>query len=153
MGFSVIITLIIIGLLCLALEILIIPGGVVGLIGVLMMGGGVTMAYVKHGLAAGNITLIITFVVCIGSIVIILRSKTWRKLMLKTNIDSKVNEIDEEKIQIGMEGIAISRLAPMGKGKFDHETVEVSSPFGFVDVGSKIVIYNIEGNKILVKQI
>ena len=151
MNIGLVIILIILGLICLILEILVVPGAIVGIIGCLMMAGGIVLAYVELGTLAGNITLISTLIVTIAAVVIILRSKTWRKLMLKTKIDGKVNEINEEKIQVGMEGITVSRLAPMGKGKFGDETVEISSILDFVDENQTIIITKIEGNKIYVK--
>ena len=150
MSIALIITLILLGIICLVLELLVIPGGIVGIIGFLMMVGGVIGAY-THGVMVGNVVALGTVAITVFSVVMMLRSKTWRKLMLKTNIDSKVNEIDEEKIKVGMTGVAISRLAPMGKGKFDGETVEISSVHGFIDEKSEIVITKIEGNKIFVK--
>ena len=150
MSIALIVTLILLGIICLILELLVIPGGIVGIIGFLMMVGGVIGAY-TYGATIGNIVAIGTVAVTIFAVVMMLRSNTWRKLMLKTNIDSKMNEIDEEKVQTGMSGIAISRLAPMGKGKFGDEVVEVSSMHGFIDVQSEIVITKIEGNKIFVR--
>ena len=150
MSIALIITLILLGIICLVLELLVIPGGIVGIIGFLMMVGGVIGAY-THSIMVGNAVAVGTVVITVLAVVMMLRSKTWRRLMLKTNIDSKVNEIDEEKVKVGMSGIAISRLAPMGKGKFDGEVVEVSSTHGFIDVQSEIVITKIEGNKIFVK--
>ncbi len=120
-------------------------------IGFLMMAGGVVAAYLQHGAVAGNITLIATVLVTIFGIVFILRSKSWRKLVLETKIESKMNEIDHSKIKTGIEGIAVSRLAPTGKGKFGDELVEVVSSHDFIDVNSKIIITKIEGNKITVK--
>ena len=150
MSIALIITLILLGIICLILELLVIPGGIVGILGFLMMAGGVIGAY-THSMMFGNAVAVGTVMITIFAIVMMLRSKTWRKLMLKTNIDSKVNEIDEEKVKVGMSGIAISRLAPMGKGRFDSEVVEVSSTHGFIDEQSEIVITKIEGNKIFVK--
>lgn len=151
MAIGVIIALIILGIICIILEILVIPGGVVGIIGFLMMAGGVVAAYLQHGAIAGNITLIATVLVTIFGIVFILRSKSWRKLVLETKIESKMNEIDHSKIRIGIEGVAVSRLAPTGKGKFGDEIVEVVSFHDFIDVNSIIIITKIEGNKITVK--
>lgn len=151
MSIALIIALILLGIVCLILELLVIPGGIVGIIGFLMMAGGIVAAYVEHGMITGNIVLISTLVLTIIAVVIMLRSKTWRKLMLKTNIDSKMNEIDEEKIKVGMEGIAVSRLAPMGKGKFNDETIEVTSGYGLIDAQTPIIITKIEGNKVIVK--
>ena len=151
MSIALIIVLILLGIICLVLELLVVPGGIVGIIGFLMMIGGVVGAYIEYGAMAGNIALVGTLLTTIVAVVFMLRSKTWRRLTLKTNIDSKVNEVDEDKIKVGMEGVAISRLAPMGKGKFNNETVEVTSVHGLIDVNSDIVITKIEGNKIIVK--
>ena len=151
MSIGVIIALIILGFICVILEILVIPGGIVGIIGFLMMAGGVVAAYLQHGTVAGSITLIATVMVTIFGIVFILRSKSWRKLVLETKIESKMNEIDHSKLRTGIEGIAVSRLAPTGKGKFGDELVEVVSSHDFIDVNSKIIITKIEGNKITVK--
>ena len=151
MSIALIITLILLGIICLVLELLVIPGGIVGIIGFLMMAGGVMGAYTSYGPTIGNIVAMGTAIITIFAVVMMLRSKTWRKVMLKTNIDSKVNEIDEEKVKVGMNGMAISRLAPMGKGKFDGEVVEVSSTHGFIDEQKEIIITKIEGYKIFVK--
>lgn len=151
MSIGLIITLIILGIICVILEILVVPGLIVGILGFVMMVGGVVAAYVTHGALVGNIVLVSTIVLSIILFALTLRSKTWRKLALKTNIDSKMNTIDEQKLTVGMEGVAVSRLAPMGKGKFDNEMVEVSSTKGFIDVGATIEITKIQGNKVYVK--
>lgn len=152
MNWGLIISLIVLGLLSLVLDILVIPGGVVGIFGCVMMLAGIIISYAQYGAVAGNITLLSTLVLATVTAVMMLRSKTWKKLMLKTNIDSKMNEVDENKISVGMTGVAISRLAPSGTGKFGDELVEVHSFNDFIDVNSEIVIIKIDGGKIIVKQ-
>ncbi|MBQ9434801.1 MAG: NfeD family protein [Bacteroidales bacterium] len=152
MNWGLVISLIVLGLLSLLLDILVIPGGVVATFGCLMMLCGIVISYVQYGAVAGNITLLSTLVLTAITTVMMLRSKTWNKLMLKTNIDSKMNEVDEGKIAEGMTGVAVSRLAPSGTGKFGDELVEVHSSNDFIDVNSEIVIVKIEGGKIIVKQ-
>ena len=133
------------------LDFLVIPGGVVAIIGVLGVIGGVTASFISYGTVAGLITLLITAVVITVTVVLTLRSKTWRKLQLKTEIDGRVNEVDDRKIQVGMMGKALSRLAPMGTGLFGDEKVEVTSMLEFIEPGVEIEIVSIEGNKIIVK--
>jgi membrane-bound ClpP family serine protease len=79
-----------------------------------------------------------------------MRSKTWRKLQLKTQIDSKMNEVDTNKLKEGMEGVAISRLVPTGTGLFGDTETEVVSIQGFIDENSPIKIHKIEGSKVIV---
>ncbi|MBO4381620.1 MAG: NfeD family protein [Bacteroidales bacterium] len=133
------------------LDFLVIPGGVVAIFGVLCMIGGVVASFVQYGATAGVICLFVTAAVTIASFVLMMRTKTWRRLQLKTEIDGKMNDVDPEKVQVGMTGVAISRLAPMGTGQFGSEIVEVSSIQDFIEVDTEIEIVKIEGGKITVK--
>lgn len=151
MGLGSIIFIILVGLLLLILDFLVIPGIVISIVGVLCMVGGVVATFLQYGTTAGMICLLVTAVVVIGSIVLMMRSKTWRRLQLNTEIDSKMNEFDSTKIQVGATGKSISRLAPMGTGEFDGEVVEVTSTQEFIDVNQEIVITRIDGCKIYVK--
>jgi membrane-bound ClpP family serine protease len=151
MNWAVITSLILIGILGLVLEFLVVPGGVVGVISALIIAGGIGIAYYKYGVLAGNITLIVTVIGILVGIFFMLRSRTWKKLMLNTQIDSKVNEVDEAKIKVGSEGVTVSRLAPGGKASFDGEIAEVFSAHDFIDENQEIVVLKIEGNKITVK--
>ena len=121
------------------------------IIGVLCMVAGVVASYVQHGMVAGTATLVLTAVFTIGCFVLMMRTKTWKRLQLNTRIDSKMNEVDANKIKVGSIGKAISRLAPMGTGEFDGEVVEVSSPQDFIEVDTEIEVTRIEGGKVYVK--
>ena len=94
MSWIIIISLIIIGLIFLVLEILVIPGVIVGIIGAVMVIMGVFFSY-NNGSTAGNITLAGTVLLSIFTLVFIFRSKTWDRLTLKNENKSRVNEIDE----------------------------------------------------------
>ena len=145
--------LIFVGLLFLVLEILVIPGtGVAGIIGFILMGIGIWQAYSVYGSAAGHYTLAGTIVLTVLMLILALRSKTWKKIMLKKNITSKVNVIEDGKIAVGDEGKSISRLAPMGKALFGNDFYEVATTGEFLDNGENIVIEKIDGNRIIVKR-
>lgn len=151
MAWGSIIFIILVGILLMILDFLVIPGGVVAIFGVLCMIGGVVASFVQYGATAGVICLFVTAAVTIASFVLMMRTKTWRRLQLKTEIDGKMNDVDPEKVQVGMTGVAISRLAPMGTGQFGSEIVEVSSIQDFIEVDTEIEIVKIEGGKITVK--
>ncbi|MBQ6155438.1 MAG: NfeD family protein [Bacteroidales bacterium] len=151
MGYISLILLILLGIVLMILDFLVIPGGVVAILGVLCMIGGVVTSFVQFGTTVGILTLVLTAVVTLGSFWLMMRTKTWRKLQLKTQIDSKMNEIDESKLAEGMEGVAVSRLAPTGTGLFGDTEAEVVSMQGFIDQNTPIVIRKIEGSKIIVE--
>ena len=139
------------GLLAIVLDLLFIPGGVLAILGLITVISGVVCSYVAFGAAAGNIVLVCTLAVSIVAIVLILRSRTWRKCALNAEIDTKMNEFDEDKIKVGAVGETISRLAPSGKAVFDGDTVEVTSAHGLIDENSKVRVLRIDGNKITVE--
>ena len=153
MAWGSIIFIILVGILLMILDFLVIPGGVVAIFGVLCMIGGVVASFVQYGVTAGVVCLLLTAAVTIGSFVLMMRTKTWRRLQLKTEIDSKMNDIDPEKVQVGMQGVALSRLAPMGTGQFGDEVVEVSSAQEFIEVDTAIEIVKIDGGRVVVKKV
>jgi membrane-bound ClpP family serine protease len=151
---TVIIILILVGILMLLLEILVIPGtGVAGIIGFGVMVAGIWLAYSEEGTRAGHITLAITLGSSLIGLLVALRSRTWKKAMLSTEIDSRVRTIDPEKLSVGEKGITISRCAPMGKALFNDKFFEVSAYSNFIDENKEIEVMKISGNKIFVKQI
>jgi membrane-bound ClpP family serine protease len=146
-------TFIIIGLVFLALEILVIPGvGVAGVIGFILIALGIWQTYAGYGMLAGHIVLGSALIMTVLTLVLALRSKTWRKLALSTSIDSKINTIDIEKIKPGDTGKTVSRLAPMGKAIINGEFYEVSTQGDFIDQQTEVVVLHIEYNKIIVKR-
>ncbi|MBU0486583.1 MAG: NfeD family protein [Bacteroidetes bacterium] len=151
MSLTIIITLIAAGLFFLVLEILILPGGVVGLLGVLMMGGAIYASYTEHGEEVGHYTLATTLITTAVGVYFSLKSKTWKNAMLEEKIDSRVNTIEEGKLHIGDEGVTVGRLVPMGKAMFHNEYFEVQSYEGLIDPGTPIEIFHLDGNKIIVK--
>jgi membrane-bound ClpP family serine protease len=151
---TIVIILILVGILMLLIEILVIPGsGVAGIIGFALMVGGIWIAYTKEGVQEGHITLGITLGVSVIGLLLSLRSKTWNKAMLHTEIDSKVRTIDPELLKVGNSGKTVSRCAPMGKAIFDNIFYEVSAYSDFIDEEEEIEIIKISGNKIFIKQI
>ncbi|NCA85012.1 MAG: hypothetical protein EOM83_05475 [Clostridia bacterium] len=152
MSWTIILVLILVGLLFLILEILVVPGTtVVGIVGFILMAIGIWQTYAFHSTTTGHYVLASTLVLSIAAVALSLRSKTWDRAMLHTELDGRANMRDLAKINIGDEGISISRLAPMGKALINDEYYEVSSPGEFIDEGKAIVITKIEHKKIFVK--
>jgi membrane-bound ClpP family serine protease len=152
---ALIITLILLGILLLAIEVLIIPGfGFAGIIGLLSIIGAVILAFVEYGQVTGLAVLGGVILITSLSTWLMLRSGTWKKISLRDTIGSKVDTAPEEKgLVAGAQGVTISRLAPGGKARFGHTDVEVYSRSGIINNGSKVEILNTDESKIIVKQI
>ena len=136
----------------LILEILVIPGsGIAGILGFILMAAGIWLAYTRQSVQAGHITLAVTLGVNLTGLILVLRTKTWNKIMLKTKIDSKVRTFKSVDLKVGDKGKTVSRCAPMGKAVFNNKFFEVSALAEFIDENSDIEIIKIAGNKIFIK--
>ena len=150
---GLIVTLIIVGLILIFAEILIIPGvGVAGILGLLSLGGSCFYAFSQMGNAVGAIVTALNVALVVGLTVYVLRAKTWKRLSLDTNIDSKA-VADDSALEIGDKGITVSRLAPMGSARFGTESVEVKSLEGFIDPDVEVEIVLMEEGKIYVRPV
>ncbi len=151
---TLIIFLILLGIILFLIEFLLVPGiTVAGIGGAILMIGGVIMAYHFHGTAAGNYTLIGTAVVSFITIYFVLKTKTWNRIMLKTNIDGKVNVVEKKdpNVKVGDIGETVTRLNPMGRVLVNGENFEGKSEDSFIDQQSKVEVTKVLSNKIIVK--
>lgn len=147
---GLVITLIIVGLLLLFAEILIIPGvGVAGILGLLSLAGSCVYAFLEIGNTAGIIVTAVLSVLLVALTVYVLRAKTWKRVSLSTNIESKA--VAELTVSVGDEGKTLTRLAPMGQALIGEDSVEVKALEGMIDPDMDIVVVMIDDNKIYVK--
>ena len=152
MGF--IITLILVGLVLMFAEILLIQGvGIAGVLGLLSLGGSCFYAFTQMGTMAGVIVTSVNVVLIVALTIWVLRAKTWKKLTLDTNIESKAVSSEAGAISVGDCGRTLTRLAPMGTAKFGEHVVEVKALEGMVDPGVEVKVVLIEDNRIYVNNI
>ncbi len=152
MTWTVIIIILVIGVLFLLLEILVVPGTTfIGVVGFALVVLSIVQTYIVYGTPAGHYVLAGAVLLNAGALVLALKSKTWNKMMLKAEVDSKVNLIDTEKVKPGTEGITVSRLSPSGKALFGDEYYEVHSLGGFINPQTPIIVVKVEFSKIIVK--
>lgn len=148
--------LIIIGIMLIILEMLVLQGvTVAGFLGIVLMGIGVYMSYSNISIIAGHYTLAISIAAFIIILIFSLRSKTWKKAMLNTSIDSSVNLIGEDEAKshfIGKECKTLTRLNPIGKVLYEDAYYEAKSYNNIIEPNTNVIITNIEGNTLIVKQ-
>ena len=150
MGF--IITLILVGLVLIFAEILLVPGvGIAGILGLLSLGGSCFYAFTQLGTTAGTIVTAVNVVVLVAFTIWILRAKTWRRMALQTEIQSKAVPTESSVLSVGDKGKTITRLAPMGTVRFGELVVEVKALEGMIDPDVDVQVVLIEDNRIYVK--
>lgn len=154
MSIPLIILLILLGIVLFLIEFLLIPGiTVAGVGGAILLIGSIIAAYHYHGATAGNIILLSTVGISVLTLVMALKSKTWRGIMLRTSVDGKVNVIEDENTAIrpGDKGKTISRLNPMGKVEIGGRYCEAKSQGSYIDPQTEVEVVKVLPNQIIVK--
>jgi membrane-bound ClpP family serine protease len=147
---GLVISLIIIGLLLAFAEILIIPGvGVAGVLGIAAMAGSCVYAFLEISQTAGIIVTAVNAVLLVFITIWVLRAKTWQRLALATNIDSKAI-VPETEVVPGAIGVTITRLAPMGTARFGDLRLEVTAREGIIDPWVEVEVVEVDGIKVYV---
>lgn len=154
MEWITIVLLIVLGLALLIVEIIFIPGTTfVGAIGFVLMMAGVAFTFKFFGTQVGWLTFGATSVVSGLILYYSLTTGAWDRFSSKSSIDSKVNEGDIEHFKVGMEGIAISALRPIGKAEINSRMTEVKTNGEYLDANVKVRIIRIVSNQIIVAPI
>lgn len=149
MSLVFIIGLVVIGIFFLVIEVYLLPGiSIAGIAGVACMTGGVFMAFARMGVLAGTLTLGLSMVALAGVLYAFYRSKTFDRMALKTDIDSKPDPFYGQEIKKGDRGVSVTRLGPIGKvqingtameGRAENELIDAGTPVEVTEVGSSNV--------------
>jgi len=133
-------------------EIFLLPGiTIAGVAGALFAIGGIAYAY-TISMTVGNITLGSSVVAFSGIFLWLMRSNSFHRVSLKTNIESTVESPRNMDLKVGDEGVTLSRLAPIGKARFHHITIEAKSTNEFIDENTPVEIVRIDGYNVLVEK-
>ena len=151
MSITSIILLLLIGIFLLILEILFVPGMVLGFISVILMIIGIIFSFKDYGTTTGIIILTTTTIATALAVYWAFRSPLWKKLQVQSLIDGKANMVEEGAVKVGDEGKTISRLNPIGKALINNLTLEVLTQDGFIDQEKDIVVIKVLNNKIYVR--
>ena len=106
MNTTLLIIVLILGVLLLAMEIVVLPGGIAGAFGVLLIGFGVWQTYALFGDTTGTIVLLCAIALCTLTLVLFMRKRTWQRFSLNEEVASRVNEI-EPAVKVGSRGATI----------------------------------------------
>ncbi len=144
--------LIIFGIALLIIEFLVLPGIIVAFVGgVSLMGLGVYISYRAYGANVGMYVLFGTTALFFVALVYSLRSKTWRKLALHSEIDSKVNTINELKIKVGDKGVSVTKLSSIGKVNINDNILEAKSMGVYIEENTEVEVVQVNKSDIFVK--
>jgi len=161
------ILLFVIGVALLLVEIFVIPGfGIFGIAGIILMIAGLFMGLISDlPMVDGSILemaimqLAGAFILS-GIVIFILvktmpKTKMWNKLILQRNIEAKSGYTSDKKFGslLKKEGEALTDLRPAGTAIINDKRYDVVTQGEYIEKGNKIKVIEIEGSKIVVKEI
>jgi len=143
--------LIIFGILLIALEILIVPGFIVGILGAVFVIMGIGWTWQVYGSSYGTMVAVIAILLSALTVWSALRTGFWKHFSLQSQLKGRVNEIEPDSIHVGDRGAALSSLRPMGTIRVNGKRFEATSEAGMIPANYPIIVVSIEGNKIMVR--
>jgi len=142
------------GLLFVFVEFLV-PGGILGTVGAVLLLTSVIGAYLSEGIAMGNVFLICTMVALAVLIPVGMR------IFPKTTIGKKMtlgesmaagNSSPETLPAIGSRGIALTPLRPVGTGRFGEQRIDARSESVMLETGTAILVIGHENGAVVVRK-
>ena len=73
-------------------------------------------------------------------------------LSQKTDKESGFSANDDNSFLLNKEGVAVTQLRPAGIAKIESNRVDVVTNGEFIDAGTKIIVTDIQGRRIIVKK-
>lgn len=149
-----IILLLVLGALFLLAELVLLPGVTIGtILSLLCYAGAIYLAFTTFGTTIGVVVIGVVVLLSLVTTIFSLRAKTWQRFSLKQNIDSVSNESPELEVKVGDRGVAISRIAPMGKVEIGGKRYEAKSADVLIDQREDVEVIGFENNSIVVRKL
>jgi membrane-bound serine protease (ClpP class) len=156
---AIIILLLALGFLLVLVEALV-PGGVIGIIGGILLIAGVALSFNTYGMATGGWifagTLIGVMVIVILAFKFLPRSPFGQKMLLSEIVSGGTRDVtleEERSHLIGHEGIALTDLRPAGRGLVDGKRWDIVTSGGYIDRDAAIRVVRVEGTRIVVESV
>ncbi len=159
MATELIIGLFVVAIILIILELFVVPGfGVSGILGIVALVAGIV--FVSDTWTEGVLyalgSLVLIGLLAFVSYKLPMTRKVWKKLALDTRQSNESGYVAPKPNYdhyVGKEGLAISHLRPAGTGDFCGERLDVVTEGGYISAQSKIVIVEVEGTRIVVREV
>lgn len=150
---TIIVILIILGIILFIAEVVLLPGVTIAAIGSFCcLVTAATLAFVWEGVTTGIIVLAIVTILMIALTLILLRPGMWSHFALHNNIESKVQtQPIEQQIEVGVQAISLTRLAPFGTIEIDGKLYQARSQDSYIDPRREVIVIGYENNNLIVK--
>lgn len=153
-----------VGIILITLEVFVIPGfGLAGISGITLIFVSLYLSLVgsmpepedfSHAAFTMGAGFLLSIIGGIGILKILPKTPFYSKLTLeKVESAQEGFESAETELElIGAEGIALSELRPAGKADIDGRRLDVITEGGFIDKGSVIIVTEVHGARLVVRE-
>lgn len=153
---SLIIGLFVAGIFLLALEV-IVPGGIIGVVGGILMLVGVALAFVRFGLEGGAIAsgaaIVVGAIVLYLEFVLLPRSRLAKALSMTETVAGRSQPpIADRAAVLGRQVTATTTLAPSGYVEFDGRRYEAFARSGLAQRGERLEIVDVDTFRLIVSK-
>ena len=144
--------LLFIGIGLFMIDVFLVPGMILGTLGIITSLAAVVFAYQEMGVVTGTLMLLGTTVLNLFLVWWGMNKLSKSKMAVREVIDGKVNKFHKDHITIGQVAKTISALRPEGKAIFNNDIYTVWSQIGFIEADREIIVIDIKDAKIFVKE-
>lgn len=150
----IIIALLVAGLLLFAVEVFLIPGiSVAGITSAICLLYANYYAFDTLGTSGGFLTLIASAAGVVAVTAWFMHSKTVDRLSLKKTLDYKLDPLAGLNVNVGDEGLTVTRLALIGNAEINGHIIEVRSAEGLIDEHTPIYVDRLSEGNVIVRKI
>jgi len=147
----VVFTLLSLGLLLVAVEVLIIPGvGFIGILGAAFVIAASIFAHLKLSSVQAALTMGGGMASMVLMFWLLPKTKFAKSMVLETQIKGSAAEKNLGEL-LGRTGIAKTNLRPAGVALFDEAPIDVVSDGEYIEVGTRVRVDKVEGNRVVVQ--
>lgn len=143
--------LLLFGIGLILLEILIVPGLIVGIAGAFFMFLGIFWTYSIYGQMAAVYVGIGGVLLLLLVLYLALKTGFWKRFSLKEKLSGRVNTLPENTIQAGDTGFALSSLRPMGTVRVGQQKFNASTEGEMIPANYPVIITRIEADRLIVR--
>ncbi len=150
---AIFVTLVVAGILCLLLET-VVPGGVLGVIGVLCLIGAVVTAYLVFETDTAHGIVVAFTILGLAGVLAWMRWFPQSRLGQRFAARGTVGTINlDYRAYEGAVGVTLSRLRPAGMVEINGERVDVVADGTLIERGVEVRVIEAAGNRLVVRPV
>ena len=141
------------GALLLVVEFMV-PGAVIGILGILALISAVVLSFLHYGVGGGLVAAVCVSVTVAAFVTLWMKyfHRTYFGRILTLNSEVPTTDVNADKVDlVGKTGIAHSDLRPVGKAIIEGEKFDVVANLGLIEKGTQIEILSVDGLRIVVR--